>query len=535
MKNRPILILAAILVVFTLRSTKFNALTATDILLSIAITFASLGPMVRWVLKGMDGLPLFEFFCFFHFPYYAYPILAAKQKFMVYSDEDRTNAELVILAFLGCAIFAYYYYQITLRRRVISQKQTIWRRELSGVEHVKGFSCLLVVWAIISLVNSLGYGGMFGSFLNLARSIASPGGAVALFYFFHNIGLERLPRAVGMWIIPIVALVVICDVSTGFLVGGGIYIIVALLGYTLARRKIPIAWIALLALLFQFLHLGKGEMRNEFWGAESTRQSTGVTRVLEVYQHWIGASWDRLLSPEDEEQEKASIFDRANLIQMVALVVHDTPATRPFITGQTYGQIPILLVPRFLWANKPRGSLPSETLGIYYELQDEESVNFTAIGFGVIAEAWANFGWLGVGLVGALFGVLSLFGIGISRGLSTSSVGFLVGVVFLAYTFQLEQTLGPYLISISQSLIFCVGALLFMSRQKDRGGRHPVHNGTKPVLAVALSGKNANPASDPNGLPSSPEMSLRARRVQVNRLRTQVKHSPSETPENPEF
>lgn len=470
MKNRPTLFLALGLVLFTLRSTNFGALTATDALMALAITAASLGPLVRWILKGMEGLPLFEFFCFFHFPYYAYPVLAAKSKFMIYGEVDRGCAEAVILLFLVSANAAYYYQLITFRPTLTRKRESIWERELSLEKHRTGFAFLLFLWATISLINSLGYASLFGSFLNVARSVASPGGGIALFYFYHNIGLRKLSDRTSIWISFIVALVIIGEISTGFLVGGGIYLIVALLGYTLARKRIPVLLVAVMAILFQFLHLGKGDMRNEFWGSESLRTSTGVSRVTEVYEQWIGASWERLWST-DPEDERASIFDRANLVQMVALVVHDTPAQRPFLKGLTYRQIPVLLVPRFLWKDKPRGSLPTETMGIYYELQDEEAVNFTAIGFGTIAEAWANFGWGGVVLVGALFGWLSAIGTGLSRGLSTSSVGFLIGVVFLAYTFQLEQSLGTFFVSLSQSLIFCVATLVFMSRQMDRGSR----------------------------------------------------------------
>lgn len=528
MKNRTILFLSLLIVLFTLRSANFGALTASDVFLSLAITVAALYPLVRWVLNGMVSLPLFECFSFFHFPYYAYPILAAKQKFMVYGESDRWYAEVVILVFLISANFAYYYHQITFRASLTCRKGSIWQRELSGAQHLKEFAILLALWASISLLNSLGYGGLFGANLNLARSIGAPGGVVASFFLFFNLGSGRLSWSARFWLITTLVTVVICEISTGFLVTGGIYVIVALLGYTLARKKIPVLLVVFLAGIFQFLHLGKSEMRNEFWDAESTRQSTGITRVVDVYQHWIGASWERFLSKDDEEQEKASIFDRANLIQMVALVVHDTPVQRPFIKGQTYAQIPLLLIPRFIWPAKPRGSLPTETLGIYYEIQDEEGVNFTSIGFGMIAEAWANFGWLGVMAIGLLFGWLSGIGVSLSRGLTASSVGYLLAVMLLAWTFQLEQTLGPFFISMAQSLFFGILALLYMSRRRNPWR---LHTRIAPASIGRTAAANSGVTRDPGAIPVNPKTDstlaqFKARQARVTPVRSLVKGQP---------
>ena len=64
------------------------------------------------------------------------------------------------------------------------------------------------------------------------------------------------------------------------------------------------------------------------------------------------------------------------------------------------------MIPRFFWAAKPRSHVATYELGIYYGLQREEDTVTTTIAFGLLTEAYANFGLIGAVLLGAFWGLM---------------------------------------------------------------------------------------------------------------------------------
>ncbi len=77
-----------------------------------------------------------------------------------------------------------------------------------------------------------------------------------------------------------------------------------------------------------------------------------------------------------------------------------TPDPLPHLDGLTYQDTLGQFVPRFPLADKPRGHVSTYTLSIYYGLQDEEATGTTTIAFGLLPEGFANFGFLGMVLLG---------------------------------------------------------------------------------------------------------------------------------------
>jgi hypothetical protein len=86
-----------------------------------------------------------------------------------------------------------------------------------------------------------------------------------------------------------------------------------------------------------------------------------------------------------------------------AHIVDDVPERIPFLRGESFVGWVFVLVPKSVWADKPMfGELPSM---LAEEIFLEPTNNIPP---GFVGEAWLNFGWLGlvvVGLVGGLMGV----------------------------------------------------------------------------------------------------------------------------------
>ena len=94
-----------------------------------------------------------------------------------------------------------------------------------------------------------------------------------------------------------------------------------------------------------------------------------------------------------------------NTERSAAIVIDWTPDRQPYLYGETYGYVLPQLVPRLVWPDKPRSHVATYRLSIYYGLQDEDATESTTIAFGMLTEAYANFGLIGAILLGLFWGV----------------------------------------------------------------------------------------------------------------------------------
>jgi len=162
------------------------------------------------------------------------------------------------------------------------------------------------------------------------------------------------------------------------------------------------------------------------------------------------------------------VMMRTSLIQVLALAMDEMPDDRPYLNGETYVMLPELLVPRVLWPGKPRGTLPTETIGIYLGIQTEEGTERTGISVGPMAEAWANLGWLGMVASGAFLGLLFGIATRISIGLVPSQVGWLLSAVVLTYSIKMEFCLAELCSSLLQALAAAFAVLFCFSHRPKK-------------------------------------------------------------------
>ena len=170
------------------------------------------------------------------------------------------------------------------------------------------------------------------------------------------------------------------------------------------QQEIPVFAVAALIPVFAVLHQGKSAMRDKYW--EGRAPEPTILQIPGFFSEWVsdGLSAGK---PGDEPVEKHSLLDRTSLIQILCLVVSVTPDRQPYLYGETYAQVPAQFVPRILWmgsGEKPVGHISTYTLAVYYGLQRMEDTEKTTIGFGLLTEAYANFGFIGIGLLAVAFG-----------------------------------------------------------------------------------------------------------------------------------
>ncbi len=85
-------------------------------------------------------------------------------------------------------------------------------------------------------------------------------------------------------------------------------------------------------------------------------------------------------------------------------IQYSTPDMVPFLNGESYSVIPQLLIPRIFLPGKVTSHFGNQLLALHYGISDNEEDVVTSVGFGLICEAFANFGYLGCVIVPILLG-----------------------------------------------------------------------------------------------------------------------------------
>lgn len=141
----------------------------------------------------------------------------------------------------------------------------------------------------------------------------------------------------------------------------------------------------------------------------------------------------------------------------------------PYLNGSTYATIPNLLVPRFLNAKKIASQEGSYILSIHYGLQTRADTLTTTIGWGLLNEAYANFGYLGCALLAVVLG--SFYGQATRWSMHTPLLAArsLFSVVLLSFAFQTEFIAGVYFASLMQATgVLVVITIFFMENKRNQ-------------------------------------------------------------------
>jgi hypothetical protein len=223
------------------------------------------------------------------------------------------------------------------------------------------------------------------------------------------------------------------------------------------------------------LHGGKGEMRDRYW----PRGDEDVPAVQPLSYPSLIAEWFTVgfthfqwgTGDDQPEEESQSILERASLMQLLLYVQNATPEFVPYLNGETYTMIPWLLVPRILSPNKPAAHEGTYILNVHYGFQTREDTVHTTIGFGLLNEAYANFGILGALGLGILLGGLCGLTSSSARGTPLLSLRALLAILVASYSFQMEFAAGVLVSAMFQSAVGLLAlAIIFMRRRPVQPG-----------------------------------------------------------------
>jgi hypothetical protein len=462
-------------VLFTIyRNQALALLSLPEAAVGLGISAISFLPLFIWASKAEREVPAFQCFCAVHFPFYGYPIVHCKPEYMQHPEPDRLLAGIVVLVFLSVACLTYYWGILRLSKR--GPTKALAYRELNESTAKWLFTLLLIGWVVFVVLRQFGFLYSLGTLSNTVNSFACGGGTVAVWILGRQIGEGKLSFGHTAFVLAVVVTGLVVSFAGASLIYGFIMLIVGVVGYSLACRKVP--WLTALVCIFvmSFLNLGKGEIRRLYW-VHGFGSQLSVSKIIDIYATWIPISWNIICTGHDPHGRNAQqLLDRANLIHVQTLVVQRTPSQMPFLWGETYKYIPINLVPRFLWPTKPHSHMATTIMGLHYNIADRGSMRTTTIAFGTLPEAWVNFGWVGVLGFAIVVGFTMQSVARACIGASPYSLHSLLSVVWVAWSFQIELPVSAWFSSFAQAVfVILVLCALFTREPKTSYAAHPAY------------------------------------------------------------
>jgi hypothetical protein len=425
---------------------------------AIVITITSLLPIYLWFSGRALGLPIFPLFSITFIWTYGLPLIGNSQGTTQYSPEKHWAASLIISVFLLLATFIWF--QFVKRPPPIPHSYRC-------LEAGKGEQFFLWCLGLSVIFNLYVLGGWFfldGGTFALIRGAILGMNTLATFALAYRLGTKELTKRQSQWFLFLFTAAMVVNSASLLLVGSGSMFIIAVAAFAVGRKQVPVKLIIVTILCLIFLHNGKGDMRNKYWfGGQSTLIQPWEYPAW--YAEWAGYSinyfTDQGKSISVKSQEKQSFLERSSVIQLFLLTQDKTPQTIPYLNGATYAILPELLVPRFLSSTKISSHEGTSLLNIHYGKQAREDTAKTTIGWGLLAESYANFGELGcMGLavfLGIIYGQTTKWTINAPL-LSDRS---LLGIVMVSFAFQSEFSMGVYVTAVFQS-VATLGAIVVL-------------------------------------------------------------------------
>ncbi|MBI2814096.1 MAG: hypothetical protein HYX71_07410 [Opitutae bacterium] len=415
------------------------------LILGLAMFALSALPSLLWARSGGSRFPVFETILMLCANAYAMPVLNAREQLALYAPEIITRAALTVMLYQLSGIIAY------SAVRGVPGRTSFWRESLVTNEVEK-----LIVYGLIL---STGYiwASAFTSwvpreFEGILRAVFYGISILCTFISCQRWGRGEL-TGTEKTVLLCTLIPQLIFMSVGLILIAAISLIgIGLLGYVSGGKRIPWLVIAATFAILALLHTGKTRMRTKYW--DERYPAPTFSQLPAYFSEWIGYSLEPTSGDKTVSQK---ILERTSLMHMLCLIVDCTPARQDYLYGKTYGYVLPQLVPRLLWPDKPKSHIATYELSIYYGLQQQEDTNTTTIAFGLLTEAYANFGLFGAMLLGVFWGFwLKKLQIWSTFSPMFSFAGLLM-VLLTAWAFNAELTMAAWVSSLEQAVIVVLG------------------------------------------------------------------------------
>jgi hypothetical protein len=433
-------------------SYKANVDDVVHLILGLMIFALSVLPSLLWARSGGSRFPVFETILLLCANAYAMPVLNAQEQLATYAPEVITRSCIAVL-FYQCAAIGTY-----LQVTGLPGRSRFWRESLIN-DQVEKF----IVYGLI-LSTAYIWASTFTTWIpreveSILRAVFYGVGILCTFVSTQRWGRgEMTSGEKAVLLCTLVPQLIMMSVSL-VLIGALSMIGIAILGYLSGGKRIPWLVLALAFSVLAVLHTGKTRMREKYW--DQAYPAPTFTQLPAYFAEWVDYGMQPTSGGKSVSQK---MLERTSLMHMLCLIVDCTPDRQDYLYGRSYSHVLPQLIPRLFWPGKPRSHVATYELAIYYGLQDEEATNTTTIAFGLLTEAYANFGLIGAILLGLFWGftlkklqVWSIFS-------PMFSFAGLLMVLLTAWSFSAELTMAAWVSSLEQAVIVVLGVpMIFRS------------------------------------------------------------------------
>ncbi len=441
------------------------------------IALGTCGALAIWNSRSI-GLPLMPMMAIQSLVVYGVPIVAAHENIRGYPADFVFRAGTEVLIFnLSMAIAWWLGMNLFRPSRPVSYALREFNKSGAVGLSRLGFGMLLAaslfeVLQGLNLLDAL-YRVMPSGADSIVTTLVSVASACGLFLISMVIGGgEATPTQKISFVALLLTNTMIA--ADGFLLAApAANLITVAIGLFWGSGRIPWRYLTAALLALSFLNIGKTTMRNRYWGNED-RPAIAVTidRLPAVFAEWSEASYNAIVennaAPEPGIDKSSgapaknqTLLDRIDNLQNLLFVIDsiETEHVKP-LHGATYSLIPPLLVPRVFWPNKPRSHEGQILLNVHFGRQDLDSTFVTYIAWGLLPEAYGNFGpiagSLALGIfLGFAFSWIENF---TARKLVVSMEGFLALCLLLSVLNSFEMVASVLVTSTFQSMVIIVAA-----------------------------------------------------------------------------
>lgn len=376
---------------------------------SLALAAICLFPFFLWRAAGSQRLPMVELICLSYALQYSLPVFLQHSKITIFSQAIHLPwglvREVLFFAVAGvtCLLIGYWTLTNVPALSLVPRLDLPLRPESRQLYLIALISAGLLFTTVSSL--QLIQVGSLGMVVRMATSQLYVGIALLTYYIYRGV-LQHI-----WWTFLLYATVFlsfILGLMTGFmqdaLIGAAVFII----SRWSATGELAWRYLVIGILAFFVLNSAKGAYRQQAWYGDN--QPNAVERAT-IWVRSVGkvtAGLQQSFNLRSEESELYKTIARLNQIHKFAYVRTMSPAVVPFYKGDTYTYFVVTWIPRFLWPEKPVASEAGNRLDIDFQLKRGGDTH--SIGIGMLSEAYANYGLLGICLFmflqGAIFGLL---------------------------------------------------------------------------------------------------------------------------------
>lgn len=414
------------------------------------------------------GFPLWPAVTVPAFAAYAVPLVSGQSNVLIYDIEARfTATALLSLHFLAGTLT-----WLAMARRPLPRDRAV--ATLRFVDDPRSPVVLALPAMLFELNRQFGWMNL-GELYPVLRT-ATMGLFLIGTYLFGSMQSRQIPRMFRLlfWLIFwIYGLTTLLTLYLLPLVSALMVMVVALVA---GQQRIPWRFLVFTGVLVTILQEGKGDMRQEVirHGADIST----IDGIEEFFIRWVDYSWLRMSTGHayySRAEQYSGALDRVNLLHLTIRTVTDAPDRVPYLWGATYAQIPSVLAPRFLVPDKPWSLVGTHMLNIHYGIQTADQVYDTTIGWGLINESHANFGVVGMLLLGMVLGAATGSLGRRTRGLPATSMPTLFAFSLIPILTNTEMTATVLAATLFQQSVVFLG--LFLLLTKRQRVREPTHAG----------------------------------------------------------